>query len=83
MIERKIINFFPVDNWFAEYSVCNDETNEFRRIIGWALVDEYNEDTGKYEKRLCGMEGYEWTSFCEDTSNFVGYQPKEYAKLKV
>ena len=78
LTQRTILQIIPAPNWFATYK--NRETNETMRfpLVCWALVQEIDGD-GAY-RFVVGMDGEQDVVFCDNASNFIGYEFGEGAK---
>ena len=77
LIQRTILQIIPAPSWFATYK--NRETGEVMRfpLVCWALVQEIDGD-GAY-RFVVGMDNMQEIGFCDNISNFVGYENGEVA----
>lgn len=69
--KRTILQIIPAQNWYAVYQQDNDQPDEISPVVCWALVDD-----GKY-RYVVGLDGGDYVDYCDEMSNFRGYQYKE------
>jgi len=78
LIQRTILQIIPAPSWFATYK--NRETGEVMRfpLVCWALVQEIDADGAI--RFVVGMDNMQEVGYCDNVSNFVGYEFGEAAK---
>lgn len=78
LTQRTILQIIPAPSWFATYK--NRETGETMRfpLVCWALVQEIDADGAI--RFVVGMDGEQDVVFCDNASNFTGYEFGEVVK---
>lgn len=71
-IQRTILQIIPASGWFAIYKNREDNATMRFPLVCWALVQEIDGD-GAY-RFVVGMDGEQDVVFCDNASNFIGYE---------
>ena len=70
MKDSKILQIMPAEGWWATYKDTKSGEILWVKLVCWALVQGENK---RYGPQVVGMDGPDFISECDDTSNFELY----------